>query len=60
MRFYKLEKSFNGSIELEVTNNPLDPITSLGDKVIDKKTDPLQVVIDRINELYVGDFTEED
>ena len=32
----------------------------LGDKVIDKKTDPLQIVIDRINEQYVGDFTDED
>ena len=60
MRFYKLEKSFDGSIELEATNEPLDPIAPSGDKVIDKKTDPLQVVIDRINEQYVGDFTEED
>ena len=60
MRFYKLEKSFDGSIELEATNEPLDPIAPSGDKVIDKKTDPLQVVIDRINEQYVGDFTDED
>ena len=60
MRFYKLEKSFDGSIELEATNEPLDPIVPSGDKVIDKKTDPLQVVIDRINEQYVGDFTDED
>lgn len=60
MCFYKLEKSFDGSIELEATNEPLDPIVPSGDKVIDKKTDPLQVVIDRINEQYVGDFTDED
>lgn len=60
MRFYKLEKSFDGSIELEVTNDPLDPIAPSGDKAIDKKTDPLQIVIDRINEQYVGDFTDED
>lgn len=31
-----------------------------GDKVIDRKTDPSQIVIDRINEQYVGDFTDED
>ena len=60
MRFYKLEESSDGSIELKATNEPLDPIAPSGDKVIDKKTDPLQVVIDRINEQYVGDFTEED
>lgn len=60
MRFYKLEKSFDGGIELEATNDPLDPIAPSGDKVIDKKTDPLQIVIDRINEQYVGDFTDED
>ena len=60
MRFYKLEKSFDGSIELEAINEPLDQIVPLGDKVIDKKTDPLQIVIDRINEQYVGDFTDED
>ena len=60
LRFYKLEKSFDGSIELEAINEPLDQILPLGDKVIDKKTDPLQIVIDRINEQYVGDFTDED
>ena len=60
MRFYKLEKSFDGSIELEAINEPLDQIVPLRDKVIDKKTDPLQIVIDRINEQYVGDFTDED
>ena len=60
MRFYKLEKSFDGSIELEATNDSLDPITPSGDKVIDKNMDPLQIVIDRINEQYVGGFTDED
>lgn len=60
MRFYKLEKSFYGSIELEATNDSLDPIAPSGDKVIDKNMDPLQIVIDRINEQYVGDFTDED
>lgn len=60
MRFYKLEKSFDGSIELEATNDSLDPIVPSGDRVIDKNMDPLQIVINRINEQYVGDFTDED
>ena len=60
MKFYKLEKVYEGGIELDFPSDPLDPSRGAGDASLDKKEDPLQVLIDKINQQYVGDFTEAD
>lgn len=60
MKFYKLEKVYEGGIELDFPSDPLDPSQGAGDASLDKKEDPLQVLIDKINQQYVGDFTEAD
>lgn len=60
MRFYKLEKVFDGRVVLETIDEPMDPAAPGGDAQLNKKQDPLQVVIDRINSQYMGEFTPED
>ncbi len=59
LEYYKLEKDFEGSIELQSTEGGYTPISGeAGHK--EKKTDPLTVIIDRINEKYGTQFTEMD
>lgn len=60
MRFYKLERTFEGGVEIEYPGDPLEPSQGAGDAILDKKTDPLQVLIDKINEQYLGEFTDGD
>lgn len=60
MRFYKLKQEFEGSISLEGTGGVLEPGGSAKTVVPDKKRDPLQVLVDKFNEQWAGNFTEGD
>jgi type I restriction enzyme R subunit len=60
MRFYKLKQEFEGSISLEPGGGVLDPSKGGGDATLDKKRDPLQVLIDKFNEQWAGNFTDGD
>lgn len=59
MRFYKLKQEFEGSISLE-TGGVLDPGGAAKTVMPDKKRDPLQVLVDKFNERWAGNFTEGD
>lgn len=59
LEYYKLEKDFEGSIELEGADGGYVPISGeAGHK--EKKKDPLTVIIDKINEKFGTQFTEMD
>lgn len=60
MRFYKLKKEFEGSLTLEENGGVLKPSKGGAGTALDKKKDPLQVLIDRFNETWAGDFTNGD
>lgn len=60
MRFYKLKREFEGSISLELSGGVLDPGGAAKTVVPDKKRDPLQVLVDKFNEQWAGNFTEGD
>lgn len=60
MRFYKLKQEFEGSISLEPGGGVLDPGGSAKTVTPDKKRDPLQVLVDKFNEQWAGNFTEGD
>ena len=59
LEYYRLEKDFEGSIELEPTTEGFRPITGEAGRK-DKQKNPLTVIIDKINERYGTDFTEMD
>lgn len=60
MRFYKLKREFEGSISLEPGGGVLDPGGAAKTVTPDKKRDPLQVLVDKFNEQWAGNFTEGD
>ena len=60
MRFYKLKQEFEGSISLEPGGGVLEPGGSAKTVVPDKNRDPLQVLVDKFNEQWAGNFTEGD
>jgi len=57
LEYYRLEKDFEGSIDLEPAEEGFRPITGEAGRK-DKKKSPLTVIIDKINERYGTDFTE--
>ena len=59
LEYYRLEKDFEGSIELESTEGGFVPITGEAGRKEQKK-DPLTVLIDKINDRYGTNFTEMD
>ena len=59
LEYYRLEKDFEGSIDLEPTEEGFRPITGEAGRK-DKKKNPLTVIIDKINERYGTEFTEMD
>lgn len=59
LEYYRLEKDFEGSIELEPTTEGFRPITGEAGRK-DKQKNSLTVIIDKINERYGTDFTEMD
>lgn len=60
VRFYKLKQEFEGSISLEPGGGVLDPGGAAKTVTPDKKRDPLQVLVDKFNEQWAGNFTEGD
>ena len=59
LEYYKLQKDFDGAIELQATEEGFTPITGEAGRR-EKKKDPLTVIIDKINEKYGTAFTEMD
>ncbi|MDO4543156.1 MAG: DEAD/DEAH box helicase family protein [Clostridia bacterium] len=60
LEYYRLEKTFEGSIELQTTSSsykPTQPKRAGGQK---ERTSPLDEIIARINEEFFGDFTDAD
>ena len=59
LEYYRMEKEFDGAIELESTEGGFTPITGEAGRREQKK-DPLTVLIDKINDRYGTNFTEMD
>lgn len=59
LEYYKLEKEFEGSIELEPAKEGFRPISGEAGRREEKK-DPLTVIIDKINLAFGTNFTEMD
>ncbi len=59
LEYYRLEKDFEGAIELESTEGGFTPITGEAGRREQKK-DPLTVLIEKINDRYGTNFTEMD
>ena len=60
MDFYKLTETYRGAIELEDEKGSLEQSKKTAQSTLDKRKDPLQELVDRINEEYAGQFTEDD
>ena len=59
LEYYKLQKDFEGAIELQATEEGFTPITGEAGRR-EKKKDPLTIIIEKINEKYGTEFTEMD
>lgn len=59
LEYYKLSKTYDGSIILESTDSYLPNIKG-GTGGREKKTDPLSVIIEKMNERFGTEFTEQD
>lgn len=59
LEFYKLEETFKGNIELRNESGTYVPAGANGTASPEKK-EPLEEIIDRINEMFHGDFTDAD
>ena len=59
LEYYRLEKDFEGGIQMESTPEGFRPITGEAGRR-EKKRDPLTVIIEKINEKYGTNFTEMD
>ena len=57
--YYRIEKDFEGNIELEETDSPLTPISGGGGSKEEKK-DSLAALIDKINKRFGTEFTNMD
>jgi type I restriction enzyme R subunit len=60
LEFAKLKETYKGSIELEKTSVDLKPEQSVEAKRKPKSKDTLQSIIDKVNEQYMGQFTDVD
>lgn len=60
LEFVSLKESFSGSIALEKKDSVLKPTGSGLSKMPQKKKDTLKSIIDKVNEMYSGNFTESD
>lgn len=59
LEYYKLVKTFDGSIELEEKSGTYVPAESTGASTQEEKK-PLDEIIEKINERYKGEFTDSD
>ncbi len=60
MDFYKLTEIYHGAIELEDAHGTLEQSIKNTQSKLDKRQDPLQELVDKINAEYAGKFTEDD
>lgn len=58
--YYKLERTYEGSIELEAKRGEYEQSKPKGEAGVDRRIDPLQELIDRVNEEFAGNLTEDD
>lgn len=59
LEFYKLEDTFKGAITLQDESVVYEPASGKG-KAVPEQKEPLEEVIQKINELFAGDFTDAD
>lgn len=59
LEYYKLQKTFDGAIELQDLDGMYVPAKQKGGEGKQKKT-PLDEILDKINEKYKGQFTDAD
>ena len=59
LEYYKLEKTFDGAIQLAKQKGSYEPASQKGALGLDAK-EPLDEIIDKVNERYKGNFTERD
>jgi type I restriction enzyme, R subunit len=61
LEYFKIEKKYSTSIELEAGPDPFGPIEDApGGGVADEPVDFLSAIIQTLNDSFEGDFTEED
>lgn len=60
LEYYKLEKTYEGAIELESRSDPLKPTKPKKTVPNNEKMSPLDKIIQELNEMYKGDFSEGD
>ena len=60
LEYASLKETFSGSIKLDNASVKLVPTSNLAPKKPNKKKDTLQSIIDKVNEKYLGDFTDGD
>ena len=60
LEYAALKETFKGKITLEKQSVDLTPKGSLTPKKLNKKTDTLQSIIDKVNERFDGNFTDSD
>ena len=58
--YYKLEKKSEGTIRIESTENPTIPNIKGGTGTIQKKEEPLSIIVDALNKHFGTTFTEQD
>lgn len=59
LEYYKLQKTFDGSIELQHEKGVYEPAKQKGAMGLDSK-EPLDEIIEKINEKFKGNFTDGD
>ena len=59
LEYYKLQKTFEGSISLKDEKGTYTPASATGDAIPEEKK-PLDEIIEKINEQYKGAFTDAD
>ena len=60
LEYYRLEKTYEGSIELEEHPSELKTGTKKGAGGDRERKSPLEEIIEKVNEYYKGEFTEGD
>lgn len=59
LEYYKLQKTFDGAIQLNEQKGVYEPVNKKGAMGLDTK-EPLDEIIEKINEKFKGNFTEGD
>lgn len=59
LEFYKLKQTFKGEIVLEKKSGEYEPAGGSG-KAVPEKKEPLEEIIEKINEMFKGDFNDAD